>query len=522
METIIGKVGQTTAGEWNALNTYEYLDVVVFEGSSYLSKKAQNNSLITDQTAWQINAEKGLKGDKGDTFAFDDLTTEEKQELKGDVVAYNTLTDADKQNLAGYIPVTGLVEKDDTKAVSGGEVYAKTVSPTSVGIENYSALDNIFKYSDFTDKDKFQQNKAITGIGNVANVNNWNLVTMPIKQGLHKTNLYLTASVAIITYDRYGNIVTSYSSKGNVAGTLQWEFTTDASEIEVKISIHNNQLTKGQANSIFITAGSDYTLTTDDVFELKKNYKSNPFIGVCLGESTTMFGNYPQIVGENIGMKIYNCGVGGTTFTKTNNSDLNMLTFTPIADAINNGDFSLVNTALDNLISSSTGTERLRYTAMKENINAVVWSDVRFLAVWYGQNDFASSRTLGAEDLNTMDITTISGAMNYGISKIQSVYPNIKIVFISPTHRFMNNDLSSASDSDTFTNVLGKKLIEYNDFIINQANRNHYPCKDMYRQSGFNKFNHTTYFGDSVHPNDKGYKMCADIITGFIKSQYNF
>lgn len=499
-ETIIGKVGQTTAGEWNALNTYEYLDVVVFEGSSYLSKKAQNNNPITDKTAWQINAEKGQKGDKGDTFVYEDLTAEEKQELKGDVVAYNTLTDADKQNLASYVPV----------------------NLQRVGYIEFKSADNILKYADFTDKYQFQNGKAILANGNVNNVADWSISTQPIKSGIHNSNIYLTSTTALVTFDINGNIINSYTSKGNIAGTLNWSFTTNENEAYITFSVRNVQLTKGQSNQATITAGQDYSLATDDVFELKKSYKNNIYSAVALGESTTMFGNYPYLVGGNLGMNFFNCGVGGTTFTKLTNSDLDNLTFTPIADAISSGNFSNVNTALDNLIASTTGTARLRYIAMKENINTVVWSDVRLLIVWYGQNDFASSRTLGTEDLNTTDITTISGAMNYGISKIQSVYPNIKIAFISPTHRFMNNDLSAGSDSDVFTNLLGKKLIEYNDFIINQANRNHYPCKDMYRQSGFNKFNHTTYFGDSVHPNDKGYKMCADMITGFIKAQYNF
>lgn len=59
MTKILGKVGQTTAGEYIPGNTYEYLDVVSYRGSSYLSRISNNDRPIEDIDAWQMNAEKG-------------------------------------------------------------------------------------------------------------------------------------------------------------------------------------------------------------------------------------------------------------------------------------------------------------------------------------------------------------------------------------------------------------------------------------------------------------------------------
>lgn len=67
VETILGKVMVTPKGEWDALTTYSILDMVRYEGSSYVSRKNLNSSPLDDGTSWDINAKKGDKGDKGNT-----------------------------------------------------------------------------------------------------------------------------------------------------------------------------------------------------------------------------------------------------------------------------------------------------------------------------------------------------------------------------------------------------------------------------------------------------------------------
>ena len=56
---ILGKVVITNRGEWNSSNVYEVLDVVSYQGSSYMSKTYDNNSLPTDDNKWQLLAQKG-------------------------------------------------------------------------------------------------------------------------------------------------------------------------------------------------------------------------------------------------------------------------------------------------------------------------------------------------------------------------------------------------------------------------------------------------------------------------------
>mgnify|MGYP004516745505 CR=1 FL=1 len=56
---ILGKVVITNKGEWNSSNVYEVLDVVSYQGSSYISKVYDNNSLPTEDSKWQLLAQKG-------------------------------------------------------------------------------------------------------------------------------------------------------------------------------------------------------------------------------------------------------------------------------------------------------------------------------------------------------------------------------------------------------------------------------------------------------------------------------
>lgn len=56
---ILGKVVITNKGKWNSSNVYEVLDVVSYQGSSYMSKVYDNNSLPTEDSKWQLLAQKG-------------------------------------------------------------------------------------------------------------------------------------------------------------------------------------------------------------------------------------------------------------------------------------------------------------------------------------------------------------------------------------------------------------------------------------------------------------------------------
>lgn len=77
-----GRIGFVIRGEYNAADTYDFLDVVYYEGSSYVAKKETTGHVPEeDNEYWQIFA---LQGPKGDTGAKGEKGDTGPQGLKGD------------------------------------------------------------------------------------------------------------------------------------------------------------------------------------------------------------------------------------------------------------------------------------------------------------------------------------------------------------------------------------------------------------------------------------------------------
>lgn len=69
----VGRVGIVPRGAYNATTTYEPLDLVEYNGGSYVNKSGCVSMDPTHTTYWQVSAEKGeigVQGPKGDTGAM--------------------------------------------------------------------------------------------------------------------------------------------------------------------------------------------------------------------------------------------------------------------------------------------------------------------------------------------------------------------------------------------------------------------------------------------------------------------
>ena len=69
--TVLGRVQPNYRGTYSALNTYDKLDWVVYNGSSYVCKINGTSAHSPTETGyWQLLAAKGDKGNTGDTGSF--------------------------------------------------------------------------------------------------------------------------------------------------------------------------------------------------------------------------------------------------------------------------------------------------------------------------------------------------------------------------------------------------------------------------------------------------------------------
>lgn len=220
----------------------------------------------------------------------------------------------------------------------------------------------------------------------------------------------------------------------------------------------------------------------------------NPHIILNLGDS--LFGLNPKpydistYVQDITGVKTANCGFGGTRAATHSNSNYNLFSLYSLADAIYSEDFSAQDAADFSILGSG-----YYYKYNLRTLESIDFDDVRLITLAYGTNDWNANIPIDNAD-DPDDYTTFKGALRYSISKIQSKYPDIMIVLLSPIYRTFD---SHTVDSNTKTNSAGKTLIDYVDAVKEVAAEYELPFVDNYRNSGINIYNSTVFLRDETH-----------------------
>ena len=223
--------------------------------------------------------------------------------------------------------------------------------------------------------------------------------------------------------------------------------------------------------------------------------------------------------GAILGIPVDRCAVGGSRFsereqTNTESSKWHKFDMCILVDAIVSGDFTAQEEAAQ-WLADNVHIDFLYIVDMIANLKTIDFSTKTMVIFSFGTNDFTGLNLLG--DADSTDKKTIRGAIKYVIDKLIGAYPNLKVYFTSPTHRYFQSDLQQSSD--VVPNSIELYLIQYVDAIKEQANLLHYPMLDMYRESGLNKYNHRRYFADGVHPNEVGNEYFSKLISAFINGK---
>lgn len=235
---------------------------------------------------------------------------------------------------------------------------------------------------------------------------------------------------------------------------------------------------------------------------------------VCFGDSVTEFGTYPEQIATITGSTTYKIGFGGCRMARSTSPYYDELSMYKIAQTVASQNFTSMETAV-NYIKNNLGDDN---TVAFNLLKSIDFSTVDIVTIFFATNDFtANDVAIGVN--GSVDTTTLKGAINVTINSLMTAYPNLKILFVTPTHRFFN----TSDDSDLVPNGAGNYLIEFVDAIKSESNINHIPALDLYREGGFNKYNHTYYFGtDGVHPNATGYTYLAQKISAKLISLFKF
>lgn len=169
-----GRIGFLIKGEYRSEETYDFLDVVYHNGSSYVAKKdTTGNVPVNDNEFWQILASTSAGGSSGGTTDYDDL--DNKPKINNVVLEGNkTLADIGIKTMttlrAGIGKPDGTtitVDEDGTMHSAGGSADEDFASKTIYGDDRIN-LGRIEGYSSGAESISFGTNLIATNKGSVS------------------------------------------------------------------------------------------------------------------------------------------------------------------------------------------------------------------------------------------------------------------------------------------------------------------------------------------------------------------
>lgn len=141
-------------------------------------------------------------------------------------------------------------------------------------------------------------------------------------------------------------------------------------------------------------------------------------------------------------------------------------------------------------------------------------SDSDFISVFGGVNDYGKNQPLGQYGDTTNE--TFYGALHVLLSGLQSQFPTIPKLFISPMHI---GDKFGGSFTSTVNN-LGLTQDDYEEAIVKMTRKFGVPHLSLFSDMGvtFAVAEQGTYYSaDTLHPNNNGQALIADKIINFLK-----
>ena len=181
---VLGTVAMVPKGEYDAEEHYEYLNVVTYNGSSYMAKKSSTGVLPTNDEYWQLVAQKASRTYQSvaDMKSDDDL----KEGMVAETLGYYEPNDGGE--------ATYQIVDDDTLIDNGGSIH-----DLSIGLKAKLITEGEVNFKQFGAKGDGETNDfdAINNCCQYANSNDINIHNKIENYYINGTQLVLNTSVII-------------------------------------------------------------------------------------------------------------------------------------------------------------------------------------------------------------------------------------------------------------------------------------------------------------------------------------
>lgn len=225
----------------------------------------------------------------------------------------------------------------------------------------------------------------------------------------------------------------------------------------------------------------------------------------------------PALVAQELGVTAFNGDFGGTTMSQQNRESRDAyyrdgLAFPQLARAIAAQDFGVQQTI------RTKDYVTMHFGGIVDELDGVDFSGVKTVIITYGMNDYTTGSPISNPE-DPEDPYTLEGAMRTGIRFLQRAYPELRIIFTSPTYCWFLNTMGSTFDTCETSDYGGGYLEEY----VEAQRRVAQECgvefldlyHDYYPHEEYNDW--SLYTEDGMHPNEAGRQKIAETLAAYLQ-----
>ncbi len=567
--TVLGKVSITPKGAWSASTSYEPLDVVSYGGSAFLARRANSNVTPTEGADWQMIAEKATVGNIAQTTgtATDKVMSQNaatvsfalKNDLSNLVNGYTPTW-----NKIGYIAVDNGALNSDQSARNTGYIGCELlkrfklttfISSAGYAVAFYDENKNILadlsisglgadvkqtiemdipsgvKYmvcseydatnyslsvwnniqETYCTKDEFEETVDTTvntvtngiiptwdkvgyvasdsGIVNAGSTESKNTGYIDCKYlKAFKLKTYLSsAGYAVAFYDESKNILADVSVKGigaytaqivemNIPSNARYMICSEYNATDYSLELFNyNQATYAPKSDLKKLHGKKVMFFGDSITEEENRYRK------WLLENTDM-------------VQVESFAISGALLTNEESTVMNGNPSRGNNNTVPNQVLKMLNGEYEtpDIVIVSAGTNG------GDNSFSGAVDETQFIV----NNSYT--------DVNSCNLTKVSGAMRWIYEKIIGAYPNAQVFFATP--------IQGAESSRNYSSMLIRR-----NAITAVANRMSVNVIDAFEKSGiYGRYEisgeNGKYLADGLHPNVTGGKLLAKCYQNEIES----